>query len=244
MSYFQPQRFNILPPIVKNLLIINGLLFLATIALYNAGIFDLTKILGLYYWKAQNFDTWQIISHMFMHGGIFHLFFNMFAVWMFGSQLENLWGSKRFLNYYILTGLGAAFLHFTIIHFQILNLESMMSTSQITEVKEKGYLLFNEGRNYVNQNMRQLNALYNTPVVGASGALFGLLLAFGMLFPNALLMFLFFPFPIKAKYFVLIYGIFELYLGIQNNDNIAHFAHLGGMLFGFIIIKYWQWKHK
>ena len=101
MSYFEPRRFNILPPVVKNLLIINGLLFLATITLYNINIADLTKILGLHYWKSHNFETWQIISHMFMHGGFFHLAFNMFAVWMFGSQLENLWGSKRFLNYYI-----------------------------------------------------------------------------------------------------------------------------------------------
>ena len=102
MSFFEPQRFNILPPVVKNILIINGLFFLATIVLYNAGLLDLTKILALHYWESKNFETWQIISHMFMHGGLFHLFFNMFAIWMFGSQLENLWGSKRFLNYYIL----------------------------------------------------------------------------------------------------------------------------------------------
>ena len=243
MSFFQPQRFSILPPVVKNILIINGLLFLATITLWSSNI-DLRQTLGLYYWTSKNFETWQIISHMFMHGSFTHIAFNMFAVWMFGSQLENLWGSKRFLNYYIFTGLGAAFLHFLIIHWQIKSLENMMNYENINTVVEKGHLILNEGKNYINQNMRQLNSLYNTPVVGASGALFGLLIAFGLLFPNALLMFLFFPFPIKAKYFVLIYGIVELYLGIQNNSNIAHFAHLGGMIFGFIIIKYWQWKNR
>ena len=243
MSFFQPQRFSILPPVVKNILIINGLLFLATITLWSSNI-DLRQTLGLYYWNSKNFETWQIISHMFMHGSFTHIAFNMFAVWMFGSHLENLWGSKRFLNYYILTGLGAAFLHFLIIHWQIKSLENMMNYENINTVVESGHLILNEGKNYINQNMRQLNGLYNTPVVGASGALFGLLIAFGLLFPNALLMFLLFPFPIKAKYFVLIYGIVELYLGIQNNSNIAHFAHLGGMIFGFIIIKYWEWKNK
>ena len=181
-----------------------------------------------------------------MHADFLHIFFNMWGVWMFGTQLENLWGSKRFLNYYILTGLGAAFLHFLIIHFQIQNLESSMIQNNINEVLDKGHVILNDGKNYISKNMRELNLLYNTPVVGASGALFGLLLAFGMLFPNTLLMFLFLPFPIKAKYFVLIYGLAELYYGLQNNpnDNIAHFAHLGGMIFGFLIIKHWQAKNK
>ena len=246
MSYFEPQRFNILPPVVKNILIINALLFLATITLYNINIVNLTNLLGLHYWKSAEFETWQIISHMFMHGGFFHLAFNMFAVWMFGSQLENLWGSKRFLNYYLLTGIGAAFLHFLIIHIQIQNLENSMYINNIEQVLKEGHLILQNGKNYINDNMRTLNTLYNTPVVGASGALFGLLLAFGMLFPNALLMFLFFPFPIKAKYFVLIYGLVELYAGIANKpgDNIAHFAHLGGMIFGFFIIQFWRWKNK
>ena len=110
---FRPQRFNILPPIVKNLLIINTLFFFATITLTNQGL-DLRNYLGLHHWQSNDFQTWQIITHMFMHGNFTHLFFNMFAIWMFGTQLENLWGSKRFLNYYILTGLGAAFLHFVI----------------------------------------------------------------------------------------------------------------------------------
>ena len=218
MENFTPRRFNILPPIVKNLLIINGLLFLATISLISQGI-DLRNILGLHHWKSDDFQTWQIISHMFMHGDFTHLFFNMFAVWMFGTQLENLWGSKRFLNYYLLTGLGAAILHFTIFNFYELP--------------------------RFHPDLQNILILKHT-VLGASGCLFGLLVAFGLLFPNTLLFFLFIPFPIKAKYFVVIYGLAELYYGIQNNpnDNIAHFAHLGGMLFGFLIIKYWQWNNK
>ncbi len=218
MSYLRTQRFQILPPVVKNILIINGLLFLATITLMSQGV-DLREVLGLYHWQSDNFNTWQIISHMFMHGNFTHLFFNMFAVWMFGAQLENLWGSKRFLNYYILTGFGAAILHFAIFHFyevpsMPLNYQNLLISKHI--------------------------------VLGASGCLFGLLVAFGMLFPNTMLFFLFIPFPIKAKYFVIIYGLAELYYGMQNNpsDNIAHFAHLGGMLFGFLIIKYWQYTNK
>ena len=137
MSFFQPQRFSILPPVVKNILIINGLLFLATITLSSSNI-DLRQILGLYYWGSQSFETWQIITHMFMHGNFTHIAFNMFAVWMFGSQLENLWCSNRFLNYYLLTGIGAAFLHYLIIHFQVLNLEYLIDNNQISVILEKG----------------------------------------------------------------------------------------------------------
>ena len=216
MTYFQAQKFKILPTVVKNILILNGLFFLATIALNSMNL-DLYDIFGLHYWTSNKFEIWQIISHMFMHGDFTHLFFNMFAVWMFGTQLENLWGSKRFLKYYLLTGLGAAILHFMIFHF--------------FEIPNSVY--------------RDLLIERHT-VIGASGCLFGLLVAFGLLFPNTQLFFLLIPFPIKAKYFVIIYGLAELYYGLQNNpyDNVAHFAHLGGMLFGFIIIKYWQSNNK
>ena len=242
MNYLRSSRFNILPPVVKNLLIINVLLFLATTTFYSIGFVDLNRTLGLYYWGSNNFESWQIITHMFMHGGFTHLFFNMFAIWMFGAQLENMWGSKRFLNYYILTGFGAAFLHFIIIHFQIENLENIMNQDTINTIRANGSELLQNHRNYVDINMGRLNVLYHTPVVGASGALFGILIAFGMLFPNTLLFFIFIPIPIKAKYFVLFYGLAELFYGLQNNpsDNIAHFAHLGGMIFGFLIIKFWQ----
>lgn len=235
-------RFQILPPVVKNLLIINVLLFIATGILQSPPLnIDLTKILGLHYWRSELFSPWQIISYMFMHGNIPHILFNMFAVWMFGTHIENRWGSKRFLNYYLLTGFGAAFLHYLIIHFQIINLESVMNYDQIMIILNEG--IVPEGISRV--SAQKLFFLYNTPVVGASGSLFGILLAFGVLFPNTLL-YLYFAIPIKAKYFVIGYGLLELFSGLSNNpqDNVAHFAHLGGMLFGLLIFAYWKLKNE
>jgi len=237
-------RYQILPPVVKNLLIINVLLWLTTLVLKgNAFNIDLTHSLGLHHWESELFKPWQIITYMFMHDtqGVTHILFNMFAVWMLGAHLENRWGSKKFLNYYLLTGFGAAFLHYLIVHFQILNLESMMHPELIEKVKTEGYLLIKEGVNWNDAYLGKLNGFYNSGVVGASGSLFGILLAFGILFPNTLL-YLYFAIPIKAKYFVIGYGLLELFLGISNNpnDNVAHFAHLGGMLFGLIIFAYWK----
>ena len=168
-----------------------------------------------------------------MHGNLSHLFFNMFALWMFGKTLENIWGAKRFLIYYMITGIGAATLHLAINQYQIFNLASTMP--EMLDIAKQG--LYNAG----NADSLRLTQLVSTPTVGASGAVFGILLAFGMLFPNTLL-YIYFAIPIKAKYFVLAYGFLELYLGISNNpnDNVAHFAHLGGMVFGFFLIKYWK----
>ena len=166
----------------------------------------------------------------------------MFALWMFGNQLENIWGGKRFLIYYMITGFGAALLHLGVCQFQIYMLEAQMSAQQISIVLADGYNAIQNDQNFIDPLVRKLNVLYNTPeVVGASGAVFGLLLAFGMLFPNTLI-YLYFAIPIKAKYFVAGYGLLELWLGLQNNasDNVAHFAHLGGMLFGYLLIKYWR----
>ena len=235
-------RFQILPPVVKNLLIINILLFIATGILQSPTLnIDLTKILGLHYWRSELFSPWQIISYMFMHGNIPHILFNMFAVWMFGTHIENRWGSKRFLNYYLLTGFGAAFLHYLIIHFQIINLESVMNYDQIMIILNEGIVPEGISR----ESAQKLFFLYNTPVVGASGSLFGILLAFGVLFPNTLL-YLYFAIPIKAKYFVIGYGLLELFSGLSNNpqDNVAHFAHLGGMLFGLLIFAYWKFRNE
>ena len=235
-------RFQILPPVVKNLLIINILLFIATGILQSPPLnIDLTKILGLHYWRSELFSPWQIISYMFMHGNIPHILFNMFAVWMFGTHIENRWGSKRFLNYYLLTGFGAAFLHYLIIHFQIINLESVMNYDQIMIILNEGIVPEGISR----ESAQKLFFLYKTPVVGASGSLFGILLAFGVLFPNTLL-YLYFAIPIKAKYFVIGYGLLELFSGLSNNpqDNVAHFAHLGGMLFGILVFAYWKFKNE
>tara|TARA_B110000444_G_scaffold26427_1_gene21812 strand:- start:3112 stop:3822 length:711 start_codon:yes stop_codon:yes gene_type:complete len=229
---YRPSNFSELPEVVKNLLIINGLFFLATISLDNFGL-DLVKIFGLHQFQSPDFRPHQIISHLFMHGDFTHLFFNMFALWMFGKVLENVWGAKRFLTFYIVTGIGAAFVHLLISQYQIISI-----SNQIPEMVN----LAIEGR--YNPSLpisKKLTQLIITPTVGASGAVFGLLLAFGMLFPNTLL-YIYFAIPIKAKYFVLAYGILELYSGISNNpaDNVAHFAHLGGMIFGYFLIKYWR----
>ena len=229
---YRPSNFSELPEVVKNLLIINGLFFLATISLDNFGL-DLVKIFGLHQFQSPDFKPHQIITHLFMHGNFTHLFFNMFALWMFGKILENFWGAKRFLTFYIVTGIGAAFVHLLISQYQILSI-----SNQIPEMLN----LAIEGRyNPSVPISKKLTQLIITPAVGASGAVFGLLLAFGMLFPNTLL-YLYFAIPVKAKYFVIAYGLLELYAGISNNpaDNVAHFAHLGGMIFGFFLIKYWR----
>jgi membrane associated rhomboid family serine protease len=229
---YRPSNFSELPEVVKNLLIINGLFFLATISLDNFGL-DLVKIFGLHQFQSPDFKPHQIITHLFMHGNFTHLFFNMFALWMFGKILENFWGAKRFLTFYIVTGIGAAFVHLLISQYQILSI-----SNQIPEMLN----LAIEGRyNPSVPISKKLTQLIITPTVGASGAVFGLLLAFGMLFPNTLL-YLYFAIPVKAKYFVIAYGLLELYAGISNNpaDNVAHFAHLGGMIFGFFLIKYWR----
>ncbi len=227
-----PSNFKELPEVVKNLLIINGLCFLAAISLNNLG-FDLVKIFGLHQFQSPDFRPHQIITHLFMHGNLTHLFFNMFALWMFGKILENIWGAKRFLTYYMITGIGAACIHLLISQYQIINI-----SNQIPDMLN----LAIEGRyNPSIPISKRLTQLIITPTVGASGAVFGLLLAFGMLFPNTLL-YLYFAIPIKAKYFVIAYGLLELYAGISNNpaDNVAHFAHLGGMIFGYFLIKYWK----
>ncbi len=245
MSYGQistPQGFSLIPPVVKNLLIINGLFFLATMALGSSMNIDLVRWLGLHSLESPNFQPFQLVSHMFMHGGMTHILFNMFALWMFGSTLENYWGGKRFLVYYMITGLGAAVMQMAVNETQIFLAAAQMTYEQVMMVEEEGLGLLMTGRNYIDPVMSNYNRLVNTPMVGASGAVFGLLLAFGMSFPNAII-YLYFAIPIKAKYFVMLYGLFELYSGVSNSGgNIAHFAHLGGMFFGFFLILYWR-KH-
>ena len=228
-----------MPTIVKNLLIINGLFFLASIAMPG-----LSKVLGAFYYDSPLFEPWQVLTHMFMHASFAHIFFNMFALWLFGTAIERVWGAEKFLKYYLITGLGAFVLHYAIVAFQAQNLIAELGPQAVELVKTEGMELWSNGKNYTDPKLAQLNILYNVPVVGASGAVFGLLLAFGMMFPNTRLIMLFFPVPIKAKYFVIGYGAIELFSGIANRpgDNVAHFAHLGGMLFGFILIKYWKSK--
>ncbi len=271
MSYQQhrPSQFKVLPDAVKNLLIINGLLFLATYVLNARFGFSLEEKLGLYYFESEKFRPYQFITHIFMHGSIEHIFSNMFSLWMFGVALENYWGTKRFLIFYFATGLGAALIHSIATGYDIYTLRNTVEIFNNSPTLE-GFLHFTrenvpapyQGSFFELANawesqpiatapyianakdlMNQLLVLrMNIPTVGASGAVFGVLLAFGMLFPNTTLFLIFLPIPIKAKYFVFFYGLFELYSGFRNNpeDNVAHFAHLGGMLFGFILIKYWN----
>lgn len=240
---YRPSSFSQLPDVIKNLLIINGLLFFATISLDSYGI-DLVRWLALHQFQSPDFMPHQLVTHFFMHGNFTHLLFNMFALWMFGKILENVWGGQRFLIYYMITALGAAALHLGVSQYEIISLQNQLNTNDLTSLLENGRSILANNQNYSHPIMGKLNQLINTPTVGASGAVFGILLAFGMLFPNTLL-YLYFAIPIKAKYFVIAYGLLELYAGLSNNpaDNVAHFAHLGGMIFGFIIIKYWQKNH-
>ena len=221
--------FNNIPPVVKNLIILNVIFYAATFIVGNMGI-DLVNILGVYYFDSPNFKPYQLVTYMFMHGSLAHIFFNMFALFMFGASLERIWGPKKFFIYYLVTGFGAIVINMAVMAFQVYKLTGSIAIDV-------------ENFQYTNQEMfNALNQIYASPTVGASGSVFGLLLAFGMLFPNTELMMLFFPIPIKAKYFVMLYGALELFSGISNSpgDNVAHFAHLGGMLFGFFLIQYWK----
>ena len=245
MEQFRPTGFRILPPVVKNLLIINGLFFLASIALQSSMKIDLDNFLGMHYFGSKLFRPYQIITYMFMHANFYHIFFNMFAFWMFGSAVENYWGPKKFLIYYMVTGIGAILIQMLVQYIQISNVEAQMTQGQISLVLSDGLNYLQQNQNFVDPMMGKLNILYNTSTIGASGAVFGLLLAFGMMFPNSLV-YILFAIPMKAKWLVIGYGAIELYSGISNSpgDEVAHFAHLGGMLFGFILIMYWQKRIK
>ena len=222
---FSPTGFKVLPTVVKNLLIINILLYLATITLTRFNI-DLTDSLGLHFFMSSDFRLYQIITYMFMHANFGHMFFNMFALWMFGATLENIWGPKRFLLFYILCGLGAGLMQEGVQY-----IEYVTSLSHYQNVNLGGGQIIPMGQ-YLN---------YMT-TGGASGAIYGLLLAFGMMFPNSMI-YLYFLVPIKAKWFVIGYAAIELLTGIfSTGDHVAHFAHLGGMLVGLVILLIWKKK--
>ena len=242
MRQFRSSFWENIPPVVKNLIIINLLFWLASVTLPSLAGIDLGNWLGLHYFQSQVFRPHQLVTYMFMHGGFEHLFFNMFGLFIFGCILEQTWGSKRFLIYYMITGIGAGLIQMLIYHIQIQSIANALPPEALTLVKTEGYALLMSHRNWIDPDLGKLNLLFNTNMVGASGAIFGILLAFGMMFPNMPLFILFIPVPVKAKYYVVGYGLLELFLGVQNNsgDNVAHFAHLGGMLFGFLIILYWK----
>lgn len=213
----QISRDFMMPPVVKNLLILNVLVFLATYllpawignAIFNFG--------ALQFWAGGDFRIWQLVTYMFLHSGFAHIFFNMFALWMFGRVLELEMGSKRFITYYLICGIGAGLVQLGVNWIEFASAVSGGVSSMIY-----GYA--------------------HASTVGASGAVFGLLLAFGMLHPNERIMLMFPPVAMKAKWFVIIYGAIELLSGIGPSSSIAHFAHLGGMLFGWLLILYWKKK--
>lgn len=221
-----------LTPVVKNLLIINVMMFGATFILEQKGT-DLNGMLGLYYFDSPRFAVYQIITHLFMHGSFLHLAFNMFALVMFGSLIEDRWGSKKFLLYYLLTGLGSAALYTlsNAVELQMLtgSISNDLNTLRVTA-----------------ENAPAVGAIYYSPCIGASGAVFGILAAFAFLFPDAPLGIMFIPVPIKAKYLVLGYAVIELVLGFTRlpGDNIAHFAHIGGAITGFLLLLYWKSRGK
>jgi membrane associated rhomboid family serine protease len=230
-----------LTPVVKNLIIINSLVLLASYLLERVYGFDLSGMLGLYFPRSDNFRPHQLLTYMFMHTDFWHLFFNMYALFIFGQVLENTWGPRRFLTYYLVCGFGAVLVHETVLAFEYKKLVEALSPDQLQTVLNDGYAYFSESKIFTGSAMQDLQLLLNTPTVGASGAIFGVLLAFGVLFPKTRLMLLFPPIPLKAKYFVMGYGAIELYLAFsQPGSNIAHVAHLGGMLFGYLMIRYWR----
>ncbi len=278
MSY-RPQSFNVLPPVVKNLIIINVLFFIASFTFQNIGSINLDTYLGMHMPISQAFKPYQLITYMFMHGSIGHIFFNLLAIWMFGSTLENYWGPRKFIIYYLVTGLGAALIHYAVVYYQMSPTLTAVNAI-IDNPSHAAMQAFLGSANFKIESVETLNHyqafladyhnyqsntaiadtdgatlkildylqlykadLLNAPIIlGASGALYGILLAYGYLFPDNQVFIYFFP--VKAKYLVIIYIAIELYTGIQASvtDNVAHFAHLGGMFAGFILLKIWKEK--
>lgn len=226
--------------VVKNLLIINVIIYFGTLAL--------PEIVGewftLYAPMTEQFKPVQLITHMFMHGSPMHLFFNMFGLFMFGPPLESLWGAKKFLTFYIIAGLGAAAVHIGVSYFEYVQLTSGMSPDMVAEVLQNGRDLIVTSRNYTNEALASLNIALYAGVVGASGALYGVLAAYGMKFPEAKLSLIFLPIPIAAKYFIPGLLLLDLIGGFTGfsifGQNIAHFAHVGGAIFGVLMVFFWR----
>ncbi len=268
MSWFDSRSGISVPPVVKNIILINVIVFVATLLLGMEPDGFMMRNLALHPFLSSLFRPHQLVTHLFMHGGITHIFFNMFAVYMFGRILEQLWGSKKMLIFYTVTGIGAALVHLTVNYFQVSHMMKLVeqfnqspSYTLFDQIVNK-YLLGTPSQWLTNFRqewfyrpddpsfipqardiLSQLTENYlSVPTVGASGAVFGLLIAFAMMFPDVELMLIFLPIPIKAKYFVPIYALLELFFGVAGFqwDNVAHFAHLGGALFGFILVKIWK----
>jgi membrane associated rhomboid family serine protease len=230
MADIRMSSFQAIPPVIKNLIIVNALVYFAQTVFENNESFNMMNLFALHDVHSVFFRPHQLVTHLFMHGSFGHLLVNMFSLWMFGSMLENLWGSKRFLIFYFVSGLGAAFLHLIVLYFEM---EPIMAEFRTLPPDQQAAYLGSS------------QFVVNTPTVGASGAVFGCLAAFGYLFPNSLL-YIYFLFPVKAKWFVLVYAALELWGGVQNTagDNVAHWAHLGGGLAGFLLVLYWNKRNR
>jgi len=236
------------PLVTKNIIIINALMWFATIVLPKVGL-NIVPFLGLHYIGSDQFMPSQLITYMFMHdpSSITHVLFNMFGVYMFGRVLEQVWGPKRFLIYYFVTGIGAGLIQEITWYIELIPfLEVINNYTGDNSVLAMFHLDVQQGVFYSAKALVEAKEIvYNQMLtIGASGSVFGILLGFGMLFPNAPLYLMFIPVPIKAKYMVIGYGLIELFSGVSRftGDNVAHFAHLGGMLFGFFLIRYWKKK--
>jgi rhomboid-like protein len=235
MNGYNQSPFANITPVVKNLLIINILFFIGT---YTVGKFipNIIDLLPAYYFGSPKFRPWEIITYMFMHGGFTHIFFNMFALFSFGPILEYAMGSKRFFNFYFLCGIGGVICHILVAAYQVHAITGAFTIAH----PEMDSTFFQYG-----ERGEELYSAYNGQIVGASAAIFGLLVAFGMMYPNLELMIMFIPVPVKAKYIIPVYIVIELFLGYEKFswDNVAHFAHLGGALIGYIMVKIWRLQH-
>jgi len=222
---------NNITPVVKNLLIINVIFFFATWLFQQQGI-AIDEYLAVFYFNSPFFKVWQPITYMFMHANIAHIFFNMFALYSFGSILEAHWGGKRFINFYLITGLGALALQWAVQAFEVYQITG-------SPINDLSTLVVNNPA-----HIATLKGIYLNPMLGASGAIFGVLVAFAMLYPNLEMYIMFIPVPVKAKYIIPVYIVIELFLGVSRfeGDSVAHFAHLGGALIGYILVKLWRRK--
>jgi membrane associated rhomboid family serine protease len=227
---------------IKALIIVNVIFFIGTQFLGETTY----RLFSLFYFKSPNFQFWQPLSHMFMHGGFMHILFNMYALWAFGSPLEQIWGRNKFLFFYFSAGFGAALIHTLVNYYQInsasdILLNAGMSQADISNMLVTGQYQSSILNSVSIDTIQSAYNSFNTPAVGASGAIYGILVAFGMMFPNAELMLIFFPVPIKAKYFIPLLLVGDLVFGISGaGTGVAHFAHIGGALFGFIMAYYWK----
>ncbi len=236
-------QFPSLPPVVKNLLIVNIIVWLAML-LFPTLDRSIMRLLSLHYFESPGFNIAQLFSYMFLHSGFMHLFFNMFALVVFGGIIERTIGSKRFMLYYISCGVMAALIQMIVYAFVLADYKTFLSPDAYQQVVNQGWSLIQNGQNYADPILGTINSLVNGEMVGASGAVYGIILAFGMLYPNQPIYIWFIPIPIKAKWLVIGYFVIELVSGISNFmvDNVAHFAHLGGMIAGFFLILYWKKK--